>query len=118
MIEIDFQKGYKLNISHLIAFISEVKTDGRRAVDSATGLIFLKLLVKMHVLISSINNWSHLTRFGGKLHVDSSEEGVITSHAMVMIGEEVSMISSFTCLSKLVTICKKNHERHDPQTTV
>merc|ERR1719500_2565257 len=28
-------------------------------------------------------------RFGGRLHVDSSEEGVVTSHAMVMIGEEV-----------------------------
>ena len=33
-----------------------------------------------------------MSRFGGKLHVDSSEEGVVTSHAMVMIGEEVRIL--------------------------
>ena len=44
-------------------------------------------------------NWKYfLSRFGGKLHVDSSPEGVIVSHAMVMKGEEVSIsFQSFHC---------------------
>ena len=33
-----------------------------------------------------------MSRFGGKLHVDSSEQGVIESHAMVMLGEEVTTL--------------------------
>ena len=33
-----------------------------------------------------------LFRFGGTLHVDSSTEGVLASHAMVMKGEEVFFI--------------------------
>ena len=33
-----------------------------------------------------------LFRFGGTLHVDSSTDGVLASHAMVMKGEEVFFI--------------------------
>ena len=33
-----------------------------------------------------------LFRFGGTLHVDSSTDGVLASHAMVMKGEEVFSI--------------------------
>ena len=38
------------------------------------------------------------SRFGGKLHIDSTPEGVIASHAMVMKGEEVFIsFQSFDC---------------------
>ena len=40
-----------------------------------------------------------LSRFGGRLHVDSSEEGVVTSHAMVMIGEEVRIFAFLLSVS-------------------
>ena len=57
-----------------------MKTDGTRVANSATGP---KLRFSLKPLF----------RFGGKLHVDSSEEGVVTSHAMVMIGEEVRIFA-------------------------
>ena len=48
---------------------------------------FFKISFMENVLKCFLN--PPLSRFGGKLHVDSSEEGVVTSHAMVMIGEKV-----------------------------
>ena len=53
-------------------------------------------VVRVAFLINIDKKWVtlffSLFRFGGALHVDSSTEGVLASHAMVMKGEEVFFI--------------------------
>ena len=56
-------------------------------------------VVRVAFLINIVKKWVtlffSLFRFGGTLHVDSSTDGVLASHAMVMKGEEVFFIVAF-----------------------
>ena len=58
-------------------------------------------------------------RFGGTLHVDSSTEGVLASHAMVMKGEEVFFIfdleATFFIVISYNNVLEDKSKSHDFQ---
>ena len=81
----------RLNVLHSV-LVANIK------VSIVQGSMLLQLNVVIVAFLINIDKKKCVTlffslfRFGGTLHVDSSTDGVLASHAMVMKGEEVFFI--------------------------